>query len=51
MNGINDFRSKTNLKFMNLDDCSGDVCGGCEHGIKWEDVPVKLDTRNKENKS
>ena len=35
MNGIADYHAKTNLMFISLTDCSGDVCGGCQHGLKF----------------
>ena len=35
MNGIADYHTKTNLKFISLNNCSGDLCGGCQHGIKF----------------
>ena len=30
-----DFEEKTNLRFVNLNQCTGNVCGGCQHGLKF----------------
>lgn len=34
LHGMSVLEAETNLHFLKLNDCSGDVCGGCQHGIK-----------------